>query len=500
MMRGLATAVLVIAMARAGCGPSPPRSPAPDPAPAPAPPPEVTVKEGLEVGWIARTPRLDPPETLDGPVRAGWPEEGRAVTWIAHVINRGDETVTAVPYQWRIGSERSTGVVDLPPGITQVRLPWLWTFERHEISFAIAPPASADPVDDDNAVAIASDALSLLLTVDRSTYDWLLEDGRPGFEALLQREIARWNGILAGAVYPTSPSGALDRIRLDHVRILPDGEELRAADILPWDLFWFFATGGDDRFLGKNVPQETVADQSIVLHELLHQRGLTDLYAYDVVHFLRDNSAQVRIAEGSMLVANSFLMPAQVLSTGDWRVFSSPVRSWLMGNDYRFPTSLSEHSAFGLNLWAGRRTPRGLDRFGNLIGPLGNLPFPGSYVWKLPDVTELTFVDAQGNQIAQPTVDVYADHHRETYRESYGPAPDLTLAPTPGSRVLLPGDVLDGLPPTGAPPKAQVLIFGVRTAQARGYAFLPVYYLNLEYFRGHHDRAALQVPVTMHPW
>ena len=503
-MRGFSIAVLVIAMARTGCGPAPPPrtpTPAPAPEPPPSPPPPVTVKAGLEVGWIARTPRVAGPETVDGPVTAGWPEEGRAVNWIAHVINRGGETIRAVPYQWRIGTEKSTGVVDLPPGVTQVRLPWLWTFERHQISFAIAPSASADPVADDNAVAVASDALSLLLTVSRSTYEWLLEDGRPGFEALFQREVVRWNGILADAVYPTSPSGVLDRIRVDDVQVLPDGQEPVREDLLLWDLFWHVAVDAENSFfLQKGSSPQVLADQSIVLHELLHGRGLKDLYAYDVVHNLRDTGAQVRIIDGGMLVAGSFLMPAQVLSnSGDWRVFASPVRNWLMGSDYSYPTSLSEHSAFGLNLWAGRRTPRSLDRWGNVVGPFSNLPFQDSHVWKLPDVTELTFVDSQGNQIAHPTVDVYADHHPHTYRELYGPSPDLTLSPTPGSSVLLPGNILDGLPPTNAPAKSQVLILGVRTAQARGYAFLPVYYLNLEHFRGNHDRAALQVPVTMHP-
>lgn len=493
-MRGLHIAVFVVAMARTGCGPSPtPPSPAPQPSP-----PAVTIKGGIEVGWIARTPRLAPPATANEPPATGWPEEGRAVTWVAHVINREATTLPAVPYQWRVGTEQTSGVMDFAPGVTEVRLPALWTFTRHAVSFAIAPPASADHVTDDNVLTTASDALSLLFTVDRSTYDWMLEGGRLGFEAQLQREIARWNRMLAEAVYPTSPSGVHDRIRLDHVQVLPDGEELTGEDVLPWDLFWFFSTrNDDDRFLKKGVSPQKVTDQSIVLHELLHQRGLTDLYAYDVVHY-HGSDAQVRITEGSTLVAGSFLMPAQVLSSGAWRLYTSPVRGWLMGSDVTYPTSLSEHSSFGLNLRAGRRTPRSTDRFGNLITPFGNQPFPDSYVWRLPAITELTFVDADGNQIAKPTVDVYADHNTGTYRETYGPAPDLTLAPTAGSSVLLPGDILEDLPPAGAPPKAQVLIFGVRTSQARGYAFLPVYYLNLEHFRGQHDRAALQIPVTMH--
>jgi hypothetical protein len=45
-----------------------------------------------------------------------------------------------------------------------------------------------------------------------------------------------------------------------------------------------------------------------------------------------------------------------------------------------------------------------------------------------------------------------------------------------------------------------MVIFGVRTDRGRGFAFLPVFDLNLLYFRGGVERAETVLPVTLHPW
>jgi hypothetical protein len=114
---------------------------------------------------------------------------------------------------------------------------------------------------------VASDALSLGIWIQQGVYDWMAVDGRPGFERWIQREIERWNAILARAVHPTTPAGALDRIRLDKVVVLADGQGLRNDEITT-DLYWFFPTVPyDPRFLGKDAPPATLRDSTIVLHE-----------------------------------------------------------------------------------------------------------------------------------------------------------------------------------------------------------------------------------------
>lgn len=108
-----------------------------------------------------------------------------------------------------------------PPN--SLTLSWSWTLARHEVSFSIDPPIEADEIREDNQLSVVSNALSLGLGVEQDVYDWLLEDDGPGFERFMQREVERWNAILARAVYPTAPEGVLDRIRLDTVILRPDG-------------------------------------------------------------------------------------------------------------------------------------------------------------------------------------------------------------------------------------------------------------------------------------
>lgn len=454
-----------------------------------------------EVGWISREPHLRAPATLEAPITEGWPAVGSAVEWVAHVLNRGTETAARVPYTWRINDEiAESGVVDLPPGQTDVRLQWTWTFTRRRISFAIAPPPEAhDATTNDDEVSIDSDALTIGFRVQRGTYDWLAQDGGEGFERIFQRQLPRWNEILATAVFATAPEGALDRLRIDRIEVydesLPRNEEL-----LDIDLNWTFpTTNSDTRFLQKGSPRNVQLDQTIVLHELLHWRGLTDLYAYDVVHHDgTDADGRINIVEAGKPVVGTTLMPAMSVS-GGLLVFRSPVNG-LMGSQYRSNARLTELCVNGLNLWAGRRTPLSIDRFGNLINALSNAVHPDSYVHRLPQATSIVFTD-QGRRLPDATVDVYLDHNPSTYRDTYAAYPDLTLVANADGAVTLSGDVLASQPPAlTAPPKSQVIIFGVRTGAGRAFVFVPVYDLNLLYFRNGGGDSRMEVPVKLIPW
>lgn len=489
--------------------PRPPAPPPADPAAPPAPSPEPIPDTGslrLEVGWISREPRLAPPTTVEAPPEEGWPAERSAVHWVAHVLNRSSGVVSGVPYAWTIDGEIALrGMTDLVPGTTEILLPWTWRFTRHQIGFAIAPPRElGDATTEDDQLAILSDALSLRLFVQRGLYDWLLGEERPGFERLMQDQIEVWHAILARAIYPTSPEGALDRLRLDDVVIVPD--EQRSIPPAEWtraDFTWSFRTvASDARFLHKGAPPRVLADQTIVLHELLHQRGLIDLYDYRVIHRLDQGleEGRVNIEENGRRIVGTFLMPAIVEGSIGMFVFTSPYNG-LMGNQYRPSANLTEHSAWGLNLWAGRRTPLRQDQWGNAINDLSGVVQPRSYVALAPANTELSFVDQNGARIEGAQVDVFLDHSRFSYVRTYRPGPDRTLAMDGRGVAVLPGEALDRIAPRAlGPPKAQVIILGVRTPAARGFAFLPVYELNMLYFRGQHERGALQVPVTLHRW
>ncbi len=474
-----------------------------------ATPPTASTPSGarLEVGYISRDPRLTAPTSLQADPKAGWPEEGRAVHWVAHVLNRGSDTVSNVAYAWRIdGDPVETGYLDVPPGETEVRMPWTWTFTRHAVNFTIVPPPGADDATtDDDQVTVASDALAIGFWVEKGLYDWMALAGRPGFEREMQDQIQDWNAILADRTFPTAPTGVRDRVRLDKVVVFPDGGEsaLSNSDFLDVDLWWRMPdAASDQRFLHIGAAPAVLANQRIVLHELLHQRGLVDLYAYTVIHHPAgtDDDGRVDIEENGKPIVGTFLMPPLDQSTTTMVVYHTPYNG-LMGQS--ISAALTELDVDALNLVAGRRSPMTFDQWGNLIIGLESTALPESYVYKLPETTTISFVD-QGARVTGGAVDVYLDHNRFAYSNTYTAGPDLTLPMAADGTVTLRGDVLsrllESLPPFEAPPKAQDIVFGVRTSRGRAYVFQPVYALNLRYFRDHGGPATLEAPVTLVPW
>jgi hypothetical protein len=456
----------------------------------------------VEVGWISLEPQLPPPNSLDAPRGEGWPLEGDRVHWVAHLLNRGSETVAEVPYVWRIDDgTRETGEIDLPPGETTLWLAWSWTFERHHVSLRLEPPTGlGDASGEDDALEVVSDALSLGLGVEQDIYDWLLERDGPGFERFMQREIANWNAMLARAVHPSTPQGVLDRIRLEAVHLHPDDSRI-PNDEFSTDLRWYFrARPSDSRFLNRAMQPRYLNDQTIILHELLHGRGLNDLYAYRVFHEDQGRTgSRVGIEEDGQLIVGTALMPNLNPASSVITVYRLPADG-LMGTRYWKFANVTEHSAFGLNLLAGRRTPQWFDQWGNRI-TLGNSVQPEHYSVLIPERTDVRLLDQTGAPVADATVEVYLDHSIHTYQNTFASVPDRTLSSDSRGIVALPGDLLDELPVKhSAPPKSMVVILGVKTRRARGYPFLPLYDLNLLHFRGGGAPAEMELAFEMHPW
>ena len=251
----------------------------------------------LDVLWIARTPRTS---WVDDPAA---PRAGDVVTFVATVRNAG--TRPAPPYEalWTLDG-RAVDVTRQPalaPGAS-VELAWAWRWEREarEIGLRLLPsPDSRDRNPGNDARVIRSDALSLGVWVEASFHQaarfgaarsgW----GGASFEDWLQRQVARWNGMLAEAKHPLTPEGITDRIRLDRVVIVPDGAldcrvENPQADY-EQDLVWGFPAalvGAGD--LPCDLPPTYAQDDTLwdrdlrLLHELSHARYLADTYGLNV--------------------------------------------------------------------------------------------------------------------------------------------------------------------------------------------------------------------------
>ena len=430
----------------------------------------------VTAGWISRTPELDYVWGSANPQSDGWPLAGTTVTWRAHVRSWRTET-TSVPYVWRIdGVETARGTVALAPNaVTVVELPWLWTFDRHRISFAL---------DGANELEVFSDALSVGFWVEQSFYDYFrahqseLGIGSTGFEDWSQRTIALFNDMAAMA-------GVVDRWRLQKIVIVPDGA-LPLNGLPPdaslgangathpdrhdrtVDLMWGFRTANLNGYTRGNRidPLNWFYTGVGALHEMGHARYLVDVYAWDVRH-----------APPYFVIDVPGVVPAEAGGL----VHRTPEQG-LMNKHYSF---IDRYSAMAMNRIAGRRAV------------LGNYNEPrnfAEFLNEMPAQNRVTIRDENGVAIPNAEVLIYQAARTSPtplwYGAHFDSTPDLTLRTDALGRVLV------GRSPFGTVVHAPDLNTGVvivRVGSRVGY--LESRLFNLAYWRGETELADHQLVV-----
>jgi hypothetical protein len=455
----------------------------------------------LDVLLVSRSPRIDYVWDAADPTRQGWPAPAQNVTWQAHVAAWGGHDIPGVSYRWILdGAEVARGRVDVAAGTsTLVDYTLPWTFERRELTFEIDPDGEvAEDEEGNNSQGVFTDALGVGFYVEQGLYDHfrnnqhLLAGGRSNsFEDWAQRHMRRFNEMAARAIWPETPGGVLDRMRLDEVVVVPDG----ALPLVPLgdiptaqpeasgrthpnladrsvDLVWGFVTA-DVATIYKDV--RTVDEnanpfyyEGSLLHELGHARYLQDVYGW----WVRDgvDGDAVNITEGGRRVAGTALMPGTQLLH-----FSSG--QGLMTQTYGF---IDHHSSIALNLIAHRRATRG-----NYNEP-DNI---GEFLNDLPAENRVTVRDAGGNPIPDADVWIYQAVGGKPYyfTKIYDDVPDLKLRTDAAGRVLV------GRCPFSVDGKL-VHDFGgsnvtaiVRVAKGSyvAYGFLESLGFNIEYWGGH---------------
>ncbi|MCI0514700.1 T9SS type A sorting domain-containing protein [candidate division KSB1 bacterium] len=464
---------------------------------------DVPVGFDFSVGWIARLPRQDFIWGSIEPDAEGWPGIGQNVVWQATVKNWSDQMVTQVPYRWLLDQQPvDSGMVNLPAnGAATVGYLWAWTFDRHELEFQL-DPQNIFPEEEEfnNKLLIYTNAIAVGFYVEQRTYDYfhqyqkLLGVHSNSWEDWAQRHVRRWNQMFANAIYPDSPQGVLDRIRIDQITVVPDGA-LPLAGGLPSnnpnlndrtvDLQWGFDA--------KIVESSFYANHSLaadtnpfyfegsLLHELGHARYLIDLYGMNVHE---DGSRKtIAIQENGQPIAGTAYLPFK----GD-AVYLTPLKG-LMNSQY---TYIDPYSTAALNLIAGHRAVKG-----NCNAP-GNI---GIFMNDLPRQNRLTLMDPTGVRLAganlkifraTPQSGVWYGKHYDNQADGEFTADSL-------------GQVLVGRCPFD--PNGQihhdygwsnaVLILRVAHLGKIGYTFLEVTAFNFEYWRGHKTLGNYEVTVNL---
>jgi hypothetical protein len=250
--------------------------------------------------------------------------------------------------------------------------------------------------------------------VEQSMYDYFhqhqieLGIGSNSWPDWIQRQMRRQNELYASAIWPISPQGVLDRVRIDKIVVVPDGALPLHGGIATntpdlWDrtvdLMWGFQSiqlppnsnfYADHTTAFENNP--FYIEQSLI-HELGHARYLIDSYGFDVHNTAHHGGHDaVQIWEGDVYVGGSSYMP--YLAWDEVLHYNS--NGGVMSGPYGF--QWSPYEAGALNRIAGQRAV-----CGNYNAPC-NI---GVYLQDLPQNNHVRFVDQSGQPRINASVRVY---------------------------------------------------------------------------------------------
>jgi len=486
--------------------------------------PEVVRGEAeLTIQYVRRLPAIDFVWASANPRTEGWPTPGQPVTWQVSIKNWFPRS-KAVTVQWLLdGNSVARTTVTIPgSAVGTADYQWPWTFTRHELTVVVDPDnAIAEEEEANNRLLVYTNALSVGFYVERGLYDYFRQYQFliPGaystsFEDWAQRQITRYNGLFAAAVFPETPNGVVDRLRLDRITIVPDGAlplDRRAFDVggtfaakyarpnladRTVDLQWGFPADDNAAYRRREAVDDNQFYYSgFVQHELGHARTMIDVYGMSVYDGLPGHT--VDILEGTTRVAGSAYMPGDQITFNSFpglKLFSS--ETGLMASTW---TRMDRYSAIMWNRIAGQRA-----RYGNYNEPEDI----GDFLNDLPANNRLTLVGVNGVPLAGARVRIYQGTERLmvpneiVYGRRFDDVPDLELVADAAGEVEL------GRNPfaTGGPIvhgkltslfSNAVVIVRVESGGKVGYGFLPVVEFNIQYNTGHTDVGRYRLTITL---
>ncbi len=454
-------------------------------------PSQLKAETDLDVTLIERTPRYDYNVTKNNP------QPGDIVTFHGHIINWSDTTIES-HYQWLIdGQKVNSGIItNFTPSQERVLdLSWQWQSGNHYVSLIVDPNnLIAEQSEANNSITDRTNALIAGFWVEQSVYDYFhqyqkqLGCGSNSWQDWIQRQMARQNQLYAQAIWPQTPQGVLDRVRIDKIIVVPDGA-LPLHGGLPTnnpdmsdktvDLMWGFpATLLEGNFYANHTSTDEnnpfYLEKSLI-HELGHARYLIDCYGFDVSNTTSHDAVQ--IWEGDTYVAGSKYMPFIAWDS----VLYYNKSGGVMSGPYGF--QWSPYEAAALNLIAGHRAV-----CGNYNAPC-NI---GIFLQDLPAHNHVRFVDANGKPWAGADVRIYqAAPGPGWYGKTFDNIPDQYYTTDPNGYVHLPrnpfnpgGNIIHTYGQANG-----VFIFRIAYGNQIWYRFMEVPDFNMQYWAGNTQNA-----------
>lgn len=369
----------------------------------------TAVYADLNATFIERTPRYDYDALKNNP------EPGDTVRFHGHIINWSRYTISP-EYRWEIDdAEADSGILSqLSEGEERIIvLDWTWQSGDHTVTLTVDPRnLIAETSETNNSIQDRTNAIIAGFWVEQSVYDYFHEHqhklgiGSNSWQDWIQRQMAKQNELYRQAVWPTSPNGVLDRVRIDKIVVVPNGalplnggypsnHPDRSDKTV--DLMWGFnidliQSGFYDNHTDLSDTNPFYIEQSLI-HELGHARYLIDSYGFDV-HNTAHNGGHnsVQIWEGDTFVAGSEYMP--FLAWAEVLYYNKS--GGVMSGPYGF--QWSPYEAAALNLIAAKRA-----ECGNYNAPC-NI---GRYLQDLPANNHVQFLDTSGDPWVGASVRVY---------------------------------------------------------------------------------------------
>ncbi len=171
-----------------------------------------------------------------------WPSEGAEVIYVAHVKNLGSAAsggFSVQPYVDEKPSGPAQAGQALQPG-EEALFPLRVPFKNNDLDHRLYPvafrvnPSSVDNSGPDKGLEIQQDALAIGVSVEKSFYDHAASQG--GFEKWIQGQVSLLNDVyFPYSRFSFAKDGVLERVRIDHIEIVPDGSLQGAKPNLAYD-------------------------------------------------------------------------------------------------------------------------------------------------------------------------------------------------------------------------------------------------------------------------
>ena len=323
--------------------------------------------------------------------------------------------------------------------------------------------------------------------------------GSRSFEDYIQYHLSEMNRTFKEAVYPFTPNGVSERVRLDQLYVCEDNDAMKALqkerNASDHQGGWSF-----DVWDRQDIRATTL--DSGLCHELMHQLGIIDLYTLNC----SPGGNTVPGPDGKPINVGFYWddMECVMIRCGGWYKNFDEYRSRngrLAPMEMWGPplNKISEHTAMALEIQKGR--PRG---------------YFGDYLWPMPKTVYIKVLDSQGNPVVDADVKVYqtlkaghahrkasldtepktegrTDSSRRIALKNY-PVPEVepsfqgfTMKPNPFGRVNNHG-------------QESTMFIVISAGGQTEYRWLPITTLNLAYWQGNEDEYTVTYRTKIQPW